>query len=164
MAPAPSLRWPRSRSSPSACGEPARGSGSPAAAGAGGAEERSGGRPRTPGSLPCGGVGSGGGGLTMPRPCREHLEEEQLLDGRYRLQEVPGGRVALPVLAEQLSRLWLPQEMPCGLVWIQVGRDSPSLSAAMARRGLSPMCHIPPAGPHPLQGSPPADARPEAAG
>ncbi|NXX56869.1 TYW2 protein, partial [Scopus umbretta] len=47
------------------------------------------------------------------------LEEEQLLDRRYRLQEVPGGRVALPVLEEKLSRLRLPQEMPCGLVQIQ---------------------------------------------
>ncbi|NXD76446.1 TYW2 protein, partial [Halcyon senegalensis] len=50
---------------------------------------------------------------------RERLEEEQLLDGRYRLQEVPGGRVALPVLEEKLSQLGLPREMPCGLVWIQ---------------------------------------------
>ncbi|NXF44469.1 TYW2 protein, partial [Oceanites oceanicus] len=50
---------------------------------------------------------------------REHLEEEQLLDGRYRLQEVPGGRVALPVLEEKLSQLRLHQEMPYGLVWIQ---------------------------------------------
>ncbi|KAM6057039.1 tRNA wybutosine-synthesizing protein 2 homolog isoform 1-T2 [Theristicus caerulescens] len=50
---------------------------------------------------------------------REHLEEEQLLDGRYRLQGVPGGRVALPVLEEKLSQLRLPREMPCGLVWIQ---------------------------------------------
>ncbi|NXT37863.1 TYW2 protein, partial [Pelecanoides urinatrix] len=50
---------------------------------------------------------------------REHLEEEQLLNGRYRLQEVLGGRVALPVLEEKLSELQLPREMPCGLVWIQ---------------------------------------------
>ncbi|KAM6381291.1 tRNA wybutosine-synthesizing protein 2 homolog isoform 1-T1 [Pluvialis apricaria] len=50
---------------------------------------------------------------------RGHLEEEQLLDGRYRLQEVPGGRVALPVLEEKLNQLRLPQEMPCGLVRIQ---------------------------------------------
>lgn len=63
---------------------------------------------------------------------REHLEEEQFLDGRYRLQEVPGGRVALPVVEEKLSQLWLPQEIPCGLVQIQ--------------------------------GSPPADTCPEAAG
>lgn len=51
------------------------------------------------------------------------MEEEQLLDGRYRFQELPGGRVALPVLEEKLSRLWLPQEMPCELLRIQVGRD-----------------------------------------
>ncbi|KAF1675416.1 hypothetical protein FQV07_0010378, partial [Pygoscelis papua] len=50
---------------------------------------------------------------------REHLEEEQLLDGRYRLQEVPGGCVALPVLEEKLSQLRLPLEMPCELVRIQ---------------------------------------------
>ncbi|NXS41863.1 TYW2 protein, partial [Balaeniceps rex] len=50
---------------------------------------------------------------------REHLEEEQLLDRRYRLQEVLGGRVALPVLEEKLSWLQLPQEMPCELVQIQ---------------------------------------------
>ncbi|KAM6252167.1 tRNA wybutosine-synthesizing protein 2 homolog isoform 2-T4 [Spheniscus humboldti] len=50
---------------------------------------------------------------------REHLEEEQLLDGRYRLQEVPGGRVALPVLEEKLFQLRLPPEMPCELVRIQ---------------------------------------------
>ncbi|XP_064318981.1 tRNA wybutosine-synthesizing protein 2 homolog isoform X2 [Phalacrocorax carbo] len=50
---------------------------------------------------------------------RERLEEEQLLDGCYRLQEVLGGRVALPVLEEKLSQLRLPQEMPCELVWIQ---------------------------------------------
>lgn len=59
----------------------------------------------------------------MPWPCRECLEEEQLLDGRYRFQELPGGRVALPVLEEKLSRLWLPQDMPCELLRIQVGRD-----------------------------------------
>ncbi|NWU59347.1 TYW2 protein, partial [Dromas ardeola] len=47
------------------------------------------------------------------------LEEKQLLDGRYRLQEVPGGRVALPVLEEKLDWLQLPQELPCELVWIQ---------------------------------------------
>lgn len=100
----------------------------------------------------------------MPWPCREHLEEEQLLDGRYRLQEVPGGRVALPVLEEKLFQLRLPPEMPCELVRIQVGKDPPFLSPAMGRWGLSPTCHIPPAGPSPFQGSPPAGARPEAAG
>ncbi|NXV77272.1 TYW2 protein, partial [Atlantisia rogersi] len=57
--------------------------------------------------------------LTVLWPCREHLEEEQLLDRRYRLQKVPGGCVALPVLEEKLSQLQLPQEMPCELVWIQ---------------------------------------------
>ncbi|NWH61289.1 TYW2 protein, partial [Geococcyx californianus] len=61
---------------------------------------------------------------------REHLEEEQLLDVRYRLQQVPGGRVALPVLEEKLDQLWLPQEMPCVLVHIQ----DPVPSRAALRR------------------------------
>ncbi|NXE09393.1 TYW2 protein, partial [Lophotis ruficrista] len=61
---------------------------------------------------------------------REHLEEERLLDGRYRLQEVPGGRVALPVLEEKLDRLRLPREMPCELVQIQ----DPVPSRAARRR------------------------------
>ncbi|KFU89308.1 tRNA wybutosine-synthesizing protein 2, partial [Chaetura pelagica] len=47
------------------------------------------------------------------------LEEEQLLEGRYRLQQVPGGRVALPVLEEKLDQLQLPLEMPCELLWIK---------------------------------------------
>ncbi|NXN09362.1 TYW2 protein, partial [Indicator maculatus] len=47
------------------------------------------------------------------------LEGKQLLDRRYRLQKVQGGHVALPVLEEKLSQLWLPQEMPCALVQIQ---------------------------------------------
>ncbi|NWU60184.1 TYW2 protein, partial [Pterocles burchelli] len=64
------------------------------------------------------------------QPLRERLEEEQLLDGRYRLQEVPGGRLALPVLEERLDRLRLPQEMPCGLVRIQ----NPVPSRAARRR------------------------------
>ncbi|XP_054244725.1 tRNA wybutosine-synthesizing protein 2 homolog [Indicator indicator] len=50
---------------------------------------------------------------------REHLEGKQLLDRRYQLQKVQGGHVALPVLEEKLSQLWLPQEMPCALVQIQ---------------------------------------------
>ncbi|CAM9372495.1 unnamed protein product [Bubo scandiacus] len=57
--------------------------------------------------------------LRFVQRLRKHLEEEQLLDGRYRLQEVPGGRMALPVLEEKLSQLRLPREVPCGLVWIQ---------------------------------------------
>ncbi|NXV17113.1 TYW2 protein, partial [Cepphus grylle] len=58
------------------------------------------------------------------------LEERQLLDGRYRLQEVPGGRVALPVLEEKLDQLRLPQEMPCRLIQIQ----DPVPSRAARRR------------------------------
>ncbi|NWV96594.1 TYW2 protein, partial [Machaerirhynchus nigripectus] len=61
---------------------------------------------------------------------RECLEEEQLLDGRYRLQQVPGGRVALPVLEEQLSQLCVPPEMPCELLRIQ----DPVPSRAARRR------------------------------
>ncbi|KAM6253522.1 tRNA wybutosine-synthesizing protein 2 homolog [Porphyrio hochstetteri] len=57
--------------------------------------------------------------LQFAQRLRERLEEEQLLDRRYRLQKVPGGCVALPVLEEKLSQLQLPLEMPCELVWIQ---------------------------------------------
>ncbi|NXY78148.1 TYW2 protein, partial [Glareola pratincola] len=64
-------------------------------------------------------VDGAGKSLTMFWPCRVHLEEKQLLDRQYRLQEMPGCRVALPVLEEKLDRLQLPQEMPCELVWIQ---------------------------------------------
>ncbi|KFW86653.1 tRNA wybutosine-synthesizing protein 2, partial [Manacus vitellinus] len=58
----------------------------------------------------------------LAQRLREHLEEKQLLDRRYQLQQGPGGCVALPVLEEKLSQLCLPPEMPCELVWIQVGR------------------------------------------
>ncbi|NXH05616.1 TYW2 protein, partial [Loxia leucoptera] len=51
---------------------------------------------------------------------RQCLQEERLLDGRYGLQRVPGGRVAVPVLPEKLSQLCLPAEMPCELLGIQV--------------------------------------------
>ncbi|NXM69507.1 TYW2 protein, partial [Serilophus lunatus] len=61
---------------------------------------------------------------------REHLEEQQVLDGRYQLQQVPGGRVALPVLEEKLSQRCLPLEMPCELVQIQ----DPLPSRASRRR------------------------------
>ncbi|XP_029814973.1 tRNA wybutosine-synthesizing protein 2 homolog [Manacus vitellinus] len=65
-----------------------------------------------------------------PQRLREHLEEKQLLDRRYQLQQVPGGCVALPVLEEKLSQLCLPPEMPCELVWIQ----DPVPSRASRRR------------------------------
>ncbi|XP_051486599.1 tRNA wybutosine-synthesizing protein 2 homolog [Apus apus] len=58
-------------------------------------------------------------GRRFAQRLREHLEEERLLDGHYRLQQVPGGRVALPVLEEKLDQLRLPLEMPCELVWIK---------------------------------------------
>ncbi|NXQ63582.1 TYW2 protein, partial [Anthoscopus minutus] len=61
---------------------------------------------------------------------RECLEEERLSDGRYQLQRVPGGRVALPVLEEKLSQLCLPPEMPWELVRIQ----DPVPSRAARRR------------------------------
>ncbi|NWV06780.1 TYW2 protein, partial [Ptilonorhynchus violaceus] len=61
---------------------------------------------------------------------RECLEAEQLLDGRYQLQQLPGGRVALPMLEEKLSQLCLPPEMPCELVQIQ----DPVPSRASRRR------------------------------
>ncbi|NXK34161.1 TYW2 protein, partial [Piprites chloris] len=66
----------------------------------------------------------------LAQRLRERLEEEQLLDGRYQLQQVPGGRVALPVLEEKLSQLCLPLEMPCELVRIQ----DPVPSRAFRRR------------------------------
>ncbi|NXC25483.1 TYW2 protein, partial [Campylorhamphus procurvoides] len=69
-------------------------------------------------------------GRQLAQRLREHLEEEQMLDGRYRLQQVPWGRVALPVLEEKLSQLCLPPEMPCELVWIQ----DPVPSRASRRR------------------------------
>ncbi|XP_041315158.1 tRNA wybutosine-synthesizing protein 2 homolog isoform X2 [Pyrgilauda ruficollis] len=50
---------------------------------------------------------------------RQRLEEQRLLDGRYGLQRLPGGRVALPVLPEKLSQLCLPPELPCELLRIQ---------------------------------------------
>lgn len=64
--------------------------------------------------------------LRWPRPCRRYLEEEQLLDARYRLQEVAGGSVALPVLEGAEQRLRELQEsgaleLPCSLLRIQVG-------------------------------------------
>ncbi|NXI05448.1 TYW2 protein, partial [Pachycephala philippinensis] len=58
------------------------------------------------------------------------LEAEQLLDGRYRLQRVPGGRVALPVREEKLSQRCLPPELPCELLRIQ----DPVPSRAARRR------------------------------
>ncbi|NXB12592.1 TYW2 protein, partial [Cnemophilus loriae] len=66
----------------------------------------------------------------LAQRLRECLEEERLLDGRYQLQRVPGGRVALPVLEEKLSQLCLPPEMPCELVRIQ----DPVPSRAARRR------------------------------
>ncbi|XP_027598558.2 tRNA wybutosine-synthesizing protein 2 homolog isoform X2 [Pipra filicauda] len=66
----------------------------------------------------------------LAQRLREHLEEKQLLDRRYQLQQVPGGCVALPVLEEKLSQLCLPPEMPCELVWIQ----DPVPSRASRRR------------------------------
>jgi len=63
--------------------------------------------------------------VRRPRPCRQRLEEARLLDARYRLQKVPGGSVALPVLEGKAAEQWLqdnvPQGLSCRLLWIQVG-------------------------------------------
>ncbi|NXU33894.1 TYW2 protein, partial [Drymodes brunneopygia] len=61
---------------------------------------------------------------------RQCLEEKRLLDGRYQLQPVPGGRLALPVLQEKLAQLRLPPEVPCELLRIQ----EPVPSRAARRR------------------------------
>ncbi|KAL9837409.1 tRNA wybutosine-synthesizing protein 2 homolog isoform 2-T2 [Geothlypis trichas] len=61
---------------------------------------------------------------------RQCLEQERLLDGRYGLQRVPGGRVAVPVLPDKLSQLCLPAEVPCELLGIQ----DPVPSRAARRR------------------------------
>uniref|UniRef100_A0A8C5TZ06 tRNA wybutosine-synthesizing protein 2 homolog n=1 Tax=Malurus cyaneus samueli TaxID=2593467 RepID=A0A8C5TZ06_9PASS len=82
-----------------------------------------------------------GKGLPVPWPRRERLEEEQLLDGRYQLQQLPGGRVALPVLEEKLSQMCLSPEMPWELLRIQVGRAeclSPDPVPSRAARRRSP--------------------------
>ncbi|XP_059715547.1 tRNA wybutosine-synthesizing protein 2 homolog isoform X2 [Haemorhous mexicanus] len=71
--------------------------------------------------------------VTEPRfaqRLRQCLQEERLLDGRYGLQRVPGGRVAVPVLPEKLSQLCLPAEVPCELLGIQ----DPVPSRAARRR------------------------------
>lgn len=61
--------------------------------------------------------------MRRPRPCRQRLEEARLLDARYRLQKVPGGSVALPVLEGKAAEQWLqdnvPQGLSCRLLWIQ---------------------------------------------
>lgn len=49
--------------------------------------------------------------------------------------------MALPMLEEKLSQLQLPLEMPCGLVRIQVGRDSSP--QALLWRGEVSACHVP---------------------
>uniref|UniRef100_A0A493TEW5 TYW2 N-terminal domain-containing protein n=1 Tax=Anas platyrhynchos platyrhynchos TaxID=8840 RepID=A0A493TEW5_ANAPP len=77
--------------------------------------------------------------VTEPRfaqRLRRYLEEEQLLDARYRLQEVAGGSVALPVLEVAEQRLRELQEsgaleLPCSLLRIQVGSPIPSKAASV---------------------------------
>lgn len=63
--------------------------------------------------------------MRRPWPCRQRLEEAQLLDTRYRLQKVLGGYVALPVLEGKAAEQWLQdkelQGPPCRLLCIQVG-------------------------------------------
>lgn len=108
--------------------------------------------------------------LRWPRPCRRYLEEEQLLDARYRLQEVAGGSVALPVLEVAEQRLRELQEsgaleLPCSLLRIQVGAARTRAQAGGSSEGFVAflLVHIPPAEPHPLQGGQRADTCPEAA-
>ncbi|NXC40189.1 TYW2 protein, partial [Penelope pileata] len=54
---------------------------------------------------------------------RRCLEEQRLLDARYRLQGLPGGGVAVPVLQEEAAERWLrdsgPQGLPCWLLRLQ---------------------------------------------
>ncbi|XP_066195620.1 tRNA wybutosine-synthesizing protein 2 homolog isoform X2 [Sylvia atricapilla] len=122
LSPSVSPRWPQSGGSPSASGEGQweRAEWEPCAAPAG--RTVSGPGLRQQSARGCEGP--------VPLPCREHLEEERLSDGRYQLQRLPGGRVALPVLEEKLSQLCLPPEMPCELVRIQ----GPVPSRAARRR------------------------------
>ncbi|XP_065585551.1 tRNA wybutosine-synthesizing protein 2 homolog isoform X2 [Cyrtonyx montezumae] len=63
---------------------------------------------------------------TEPRfaqQLRQRLEEAQLLDARYRLQKVPGGSVALPVLEGKAAEQWLQdnelQGLSCRMLRIQ---------------------------------------------
>uniref|UniRef100_A0A663MPL5 TYW2 N-terminal domain-containing protein n=1 Tax=Athene cunicularia TaxID=194338 RepID=A0A663MPL5_ATHCN len=72
--------------------------------------------------------------LQFAQRLRKHLEEEQLLDGRYRLQEVPGGRVALPVLEEKLSQLRLPTMGRWGLSPHATSLPQDPLPSRAARR------------------------------
>ncbi|KAM4878587.1 tRNA wybutosine-synthesizing protein 2 homolog isoform 2-T2 [Sylvia borin] len=123
LCPSVSPRWPQSGGSPSASGEGQweRGEREPCAAPAGRTV-------RGPGLQQESARGCEGPGRALP--CRERLEEERLGDGRYQLQRLPGGRVALPVLEEKLSQLCLAPEMPCELVRIQ----DPVPSRAARRR------------------------------
>ncbi|NXK52436.1 TYW2 protein, partial [Chauna torquata] len=78
--------------------------------------------------------------LRRPWPCRQYLEEEQLLDARYRLQKMPGGSVALPVLEGKLAE-WqlraLQESGPCRLLWIQ---DPVPSKAASMRTPAQKLC------------------------
>ncbi|XP_068813419.1 tRNA wybutosine-synthesizing protein 2 homolog [Struthio camelus] len=86
--------------------------------------------------------------VTEPRfaqQLREYLEGEQILDARYRLQKMPGGSVALPVLGEKLTEQHLralqksgPQEVPCRLTWIQ---DPVPSKAASVQTPAQKLCH-----------------------
>uniref|UniRef100_A0A8B9I6T0 tRNA wybutosine-synthesizing protein 2 homolog n=1 Tax=Anser brachyrhynchus TaxID=132585 RepID=A0A8B9I6T0_9AVES len=67
---------------------------------------------------------------------RRYLEEEQLLDARYRLQKVPGGSVALPVLEAKLAEQRLralqesgPLGLPCRL--LRIPSPIPSKAASV---------------------------------
>lgn len=103
--------------------------------------------------------------VRRPRPCRQRLEEARLLDARYRLQKVPGGSVALPVLEGKAAEQWLqdnvPQGLSCRLLWIQVGATLRCLPGTGSGCGLTH--RVPPAGPRPFKGRQRAAACPEAA-
>ncbi|XP_025938521.1 tRNA wybutosine-synthesizing protein 2 homolog [Apteryx rowi] len=85
--------------------------------------------------------------VTEPRfaqRLREYLEGEQILDVRYRLQKMPGGSVALPVLGEKLTEQHLralqksgPQEVPCRLTQLQ---DPVPSKAASVRTPAQKLC------------------------
>ncbi|NWJ08215.1 TYW2 protein, partial [Crypturellus undulatus] len=71
------------------------------------------------------------------------LEAEQILDGRYRLQRMPGGSVALPVLAEKLTERHMralqsgPRALPCSQAQIQ---DPVPSKAAAVRTPAQQLC------------------------
>ncbi|XP_072190714.1 tRNA wybutosine-synthesizing protein 2 homolog isoform X2 [Excalfactoria chinensis] len=73
---------------------------------------------------------------TEPRfaqSLRQRLEDARLLDGRYRMQEVPGGGVALPVLDGTAALRWLQDNGPGGLHCrlLRIQDPAPSKAASL---------------------------------